>query len=253
MDEDRTELRTKDFRTSLILIALSLFFLGRTALLPFFKADAAGVEAEWYNSAALVPYLIFGSLLLLGIGLLVVAIREGGLSREVLPKLGMPEPGTRRVLAAALIILAYIFALVPRVDFILASALVITALIYGFHQMRPRATRLALAAVLLPSAYAMAAHFPQPEWNTPHDDDIVVLVAWLALVVLGWMEARASGVSFDRSLRAAPIISVLVPLFLICVMAFGFRQNVPSRSGLVFEQIQYHYYVTLRPLWSERG
>jgi hypothetical protein len=46
-----------------------------------------------------------------------------------------------------------------------------------------------------------------------------------------------------------PVIAILAPVILVCAMAFGFRQNVPNRGGLIFSQIEYHYYVTLRPLW----
>ncbi len=46
-----------------------------------------------------------------------------------------------------------------------------------------------------------------------------------------------------------PAIAILAPLILVCAMAFGFRQNVPNRGGLIFKQIEYHYYVTLRPIW----
>jgi hypothetical protein len=53
-----------------------------------------------------------------------------------------------------------------------------------------------------------------------------------------------------RVARATPWIAVLAPLVLICAMAFGFRQNIPNRGGLLFSQIEYHYYVTLRPLWK---
>ena len=49
--------------------------------------------------------------------------------------------------------------------------------------------------------------------------------------------------------RITPIVSVMAPLILVLAMAFGFRQNVPNRTGLLFSKIEYHYYVTVRPLW----
>ena len=258
--DDRTELRRKDFRTALILIAVSVFFLARTAALPFFRAGAAGVDAaEWYNSAALVPYIIFGLLLLCSIGLLVVAIRAGGaptwLRRATAPARAAGatragRDGGVRIAAVSLIILAYIFALVPRVDFILCSALVLTALVTGFHQTRRRPVALALAAVLLPAVYALVAHFPQAEWQDAHDDDWLTLAAFIALTAIGWAEARAAGARIDRALRWMPLAALLIPAFLVCAMAFGFRQNVPNRGGLVFAQIEYHYYVNFKPLWA---
>ncbi|MFG6604803.1 hypothetical protein, partial [Sulfitobacter sp. 1A09134] len=69
--------------------------------------------------------------------------------------------------------------------------------------------------------------------------------AWMLLSV--WMLVH------DRSriARSTPWIALLTPLILVTAMAFGFRQNVPNRGGLLFSQIEYHYYVTLRPLWRD--
>jgi len=248
--------RRQDFWTALALIAGSLVMLNETAGIPFFKADAAGVEAgQWYNSAALVPFVIFGLLLLLSLGLLVNAIRQGGLPAG--PVGGgaiwawLSRPEVARMTAAAVIMLAYIFALVPRVDFIVGSALVLMALIYGFNETRARATWIALILVLLPSLYALIAHYPQAEWAAPHDDDWVTLAAFLLLVPLALVETKLSQGRIGKVLRAAPLVSLIFPLLLVLAMAFGFRQNVPNRGGLLFQQIEYHYFVTLRPWLSE--
>ncbi len=255
MDEDLISLRRRDFYTALLIIAVAVFFLTRTAALPFFRASAAGVDgAEWYNSAALVPYLVFGALLACGLGLLAVALRDGGapgwLSRRAIAAKTAAAPGRDRIAAVAVIVLLYIFALVPRVDFILASALVLLALVVGFHQTRPRPLLLALAAVAVPAVYALVVHYPQAEWQSAHDDDWLTLAAFLALLTACWAEARAETGRIGPVLRWAPALALALPAFLICAMAFGFRQNVPNRGGLVFSQIQYHYFVTLRPLWQ---
>lgn len=237
---------------ALLLIAVSLFFLQQTAEIPFFKADAAGVDAgQWYNSAALVPFCIFAILLLLSIGLLVIAIRQGGLPGGGLGWRALESWFTRvdvaRMAATALIMLAYIFALVPRVDFTLASALTLLALIYGFHATRPRATAVALVAVLLPSLYALIVYFPRSNWSASHSDDYATLAAFLLLIPIAVLETKRAEGRVGRILKLAPLLSFLFPLFLVIVMAFGFRQNIPMRSGLLFQQIEYHYYVTLKP------
>ncbi len=247
---DKVALRRQDFWTAIVMIAANLFFLYQTTAIPFFKAAAAGVDGRWYNSAALVPYGIFAALLILSVALLVTAIIEGG----------APTGGTMgaagawltsraggRLMAAAAMMLFYIFALVPRVDFILCSALVLLAMIGGFHQMRTRATLLALVFVALPSLYALMANFPQDRWNVPHDDDWVTLACLIGLVAALPLEARLAGAPRDGFLRWSPLIAIVVPLVLVIAMAFGFRQNVPNRSGLLFQQIEYHYFVTLRP------
>ncbi|MEM9782228.1 MAG: hypothetical protein AAF899_07105 [Pseudomonadota bacterium] len=265
MDPDKTALRRGDFWTALFLIALSIFFLARTATLPWVDVSSAGVEGDWYNSAALVPFLIFGALLVLAVGLMVVAVRDGGLPeglRRVIAGRAfggrgvwsLPRPaltaGSQRIVMVSVILLAYIVALVPRVDFVVSSALVITALILGFHASRPRAAAIAAAAVVLPAAYAMVANFPSSAWQAPHDDDWVTLACFALLVVVGLVEAKLAEGRIDRARLSAPVMALVVPFLLVCAMAFGFRQNVPNSGGLIFTQVQYHYYVTLRPLWQ---
>ena len=248
-DRDVTALRAADFWTSLVLIAAALFFLWRTSLLPFFKASAAGVSAEWYNSAALVPYGVFAALLALGIGLLTISVREGGAARALgaLSPRDMPWTTITKVVAATGILTLYVTALVPRVDFTIASALTITAMVYGFHEGRMRALAIASVAVAIPSLYALLLHFPQSEWTVPHDDDWVTLAAYVGLTIALMIEVGVSQGHLRSYALAAPIIGAFVPFVLVCAMAFGFRQNVPNRTGLIFSTVEYHYYVTLRP------
>ena len=247
---DKSVMRARDFWTSLVLIAVSIFFLYQTSLIPFFQANAAGVQGRWYNSAALVPFAIFASLLLLAIVLLFIAIRDGG-AKHALQKAGIGYSSDEfaRLSCISVILAAYIFGLVPRVDFILCSALVITALIWGFHAGDRIAMILATIIVALAGLYALAVHFPRSEWTKPHDDDWVTLAAFLLMTAVMFVRSWQQG-RLDRIVKLTPVIALLVPFMLVIAMAFGFRQNVPNRSGLLFSKIEYHYFVTLKPLWS---
>lgn len=106
--DDKVGLRARDFWTSLILIALSVAFLWQTSLLPFYDAKAAGVNsAQWFNSAAIVPFGIFGLLLLLAITLLTISIRDGGAARA-LRSVGINDRvELRRIALLSLILIAY--------------------------------------------------------------------------------------------------------------------------------------------------
>lgn len=249
---DTTVMRRRDFWTSIFLVVASTFFLYQTSLIPFFKADAAGVQGAWFNSAALVPFGIFGALFILAFILLAVAIKDGGLKGALSTKaLGFTLDEAERLASVSLILAGYIFCLVPRVDFISSSALVITALIWGFHAGDRVAMRVSVLLVAAPSLYALTRHFPRPEWTKPHDDDIATLVAFTVLTAIMFIRTRRAG-NTDRVVRATPVIALLTPLLLVIAMAFGFRQNVPNRQGLIFSQIEYHYYVNLKPMWSSR-
>ncbi len=246
---DKAVLRARDFWGALVLIAVSLFFLWRTSFIPLWGENRAGVSGgDWYNSAALVPLGIFTAMGLMAVSVLVTSIREGGASRA-LSSVGIGWNGFEawRIVTITVSLVFYIGALVPRVDFIASSGLLITALIYGYHTGNPRRMGIAAASVMLAGLYALIAHFPQAEWNAPHDDDMVTLVIWAVFTVVVLVQARGSSV-----MKAIPVIALLVPTILVCAMAFGFRQNVPNRGGLLFSQIEYNYYVNLRPLWRDR-
>ncbi|WP_136440489.1 hypothetical protein [Pacificoceanicola onchidii] len=245
MQDDIATLRARDFWGSLVLTGLSLFFLWRTFDIPLWGENRAGVSsAQWYNSAAIVPLGIFSAMLVLSLILMVIAVRAGG-ARSALSRIGIGWDGAEalRFGAIAVILFFYIIGLVPRVDFIISSGLLITALTFGFYRGEPRRMILSALAVAICGAYALLRHLPQAEWRA-HDDDVLALGIWLGLTL--WAAMQAKG---DRVLKALPVIAVVAPVLLVCAMAFGFRQNVPNRGGLIFAQIEYHYYVTLRPLW----
>ncbi len=242
-----TVLRARDFWASLVLIALSLFFLWKTSAIPLWGGNRAGVSGtDWYNSAAIVPLFIFGGMLVLSIVLLVISVRSGGAQAALSAAgIGWDRAEAFRFSTIGLMLLAYVAGLVPRVDFILCSGLLITALIYGYYGGHARRAFIACIFVVAAGLFAFAAYPAQSQWNA-HGDDWVTLVLWAALTLLVLQTSRS-----ERGLRVIPVIAVLTPTILVCAMAFGFRQNVPARGGLSFKQIEYHYYVTLRPLWKD--
>lgn len=241
-------LRTRDFWTSLVLIVLSLFFLWKTTDIPLFGENRAGVSGvDWYNSAALVPLGIFSSMLILSFVLLGISIKAGGAERALsMIGIGWDKAEALRFTTIGLTLIGYIVGLVPRVDFIIGGALIVTAMIYGYRGGHTNRMITSAIFVFTAGLYAFTAHAPQSEWNA-HDDDWVALALWAILTAIVLIQGKG-----DAFARKLPIIAVLAPTILVCAMAFGFRQNVPARGGLIFKQIEYQYYVTLKPLWSQK-
>lgn len=244
---DKSVMRARDFWGALGLMALSIFFLWRTSQIPLFGGNRAGVSgADWYNSAAIVPLGIFAGLFVLSCVLLTISIRAGGAAGALSAVgIGWNRREGLRIATLALILFFYIAGLVPRVDFIISGGLLITCLILGYHRGLTGRMLIATAAMGVAGAYALMMHPDRAGWRA-HDDDVLALVLWIGLTF--WALARARG---DRIMRVIPLIAVIAPLVLVTAMAFGFRQNVPNRGGLIFAQIEYHYYVTLRPLWRD--
>lgn len=255
MDE-QIQLRRRDFWTAIILMAGSALMLLETRNIPFFDAQAAGVESgKWFNSAAIVPYLIFGLLLAFSVSLLVIAIRDGGAPRHgdlAAFRTTLVSVAAQRFFIICAMLLFYIFCLVPRVDFVLATALVMMALTYGYFEGRLRPAYIGLAFLAVPGLYALVVHFPSEGWAKPHDDDWLTLASFVVLTTVAFVETWKVQHKIPLYLKWAPFVCVLTPLLLVCAMAFGFRQNVPNRTGLVFSQIEYHYYVTFKPLFGSR-
>ncbi len=250
---EKSILRARDFWAAIVLFALSIFFLLRTSDIPFLGTGDAGVRlGGWYNSAALVPYCLFSALLLLSLVLMYIAVRDGGAKHAFSAiGLGLNASELSRVSSLSIIIFFYIFALVPRVDFTIASALMFCVLVLGFH--RGNAMRMLIAVVLigLAGCYALIVHYPQSEWSKPHDDDVVALFSWVvACCCIVAFELKQEIPKLRRSLSLL-VLSMLLPLFLVCAMAFGFRQNVPNRGGMLFSKVEYVYYVTVVPMWRQ--
>jgi len=239
--------RARDFWGALVLIALSVFFLTKTFEIPLWGENRAGVSGgDWYNSAAIVPLFIFGSMLVLSIVLLITAIRAGGGARAFSQiGLGWNRAEALRFATIGAMLLAYIGGLVPRVDFILCSGLLITALIYGFYGGHMLRAVTAATVMVVAGLFAFLVFPAQENWAAK-GDDWVTLALFVGLTILVLRAAQET-----RVLRFVPLIAVIAPVILVCAMAFGFRQNVPARGGLLFAQIEYHYYVTLRPLWKD--
>ena len=247
--EDKLALRARDFWTALVLIAVSQLFLWETSSIPFFKADAAGVDSgAWYNSAALIPYGIFAALLALALVLLVISVRDGGAARA-LQTVGFTSDRDEwvRLICLAGILTCYIVGLLPRVDFVLSSALVIAALTFGFHVGGNKPMGWALVFIAIPALYAFIMHTGQDEWAKPHDDDWVTFVSFVGLCVFSLASAKRAG-HLTLALKLTPVVAVLAPTILVLAMAFGFRQNIPNRTGLIFKQVEYHYYVNILPI-----
>ncbi len=245
--DDVQVLRARDFWASLTMIVLSIFFLWKTSEIPLWGGNRAGVSGvDWFNSAAIVPLFIFTAVLVLAIVLLIVSIRSGGAQHAVTSVgLGWDKVEALRVSTISLMLLAYVVGLVPRVDFILCSGLLITGLSFGFFGGHARRALIACMFLVTAGVFAFVSYPAQADWNN-HADDWCTLILWIGLTVLLLMKCAT-----EKVLRVVPLIAILAPFVLVCAMAFGFRQNVPARGGLIFEQIEYHYYVTLRPLWKE--
>lgn len=133
---EQKSLRMWDVVTATLFIGLGIWAIINILTTFPLKDKYGGVEATWYVSPALTPLVISALLVILGVALLVVAVKEGGwqtLQAQVKAFEFSQATGTLRFCAATLPILVYIFLDIPRVDFFIASLTFMLTLMLMFY------------------------------------------------------------------------------------------------------------------------
>ena len=117
---DKIKIRKADFIASLLLVAFGIFVVVESTKMPL-KASYGGVDSHWYVSPALFPLFVGSMLIVLGLVLTGVAIKDGGMKALFTDKRehkGIAiTVGAVRTLTVALAIGSFIYVFVPRIDF----------------------------------------------------------------------------------------------------------------------------------------
>ena len=239
--KDVKSLRKADFWTSIVLFALGVaMFIGATT---FPMTDSyGGVQNVWYVSPALFPLIIATALVILSLVLFANAILTVGV-RDAIACIGglsyrLSERDVRLVMVIALIS-AYVYALVPRVDFFLATALFLQAFIGSFYPERSDMMKVHAAPFLafsvLVGVLALVGPTREPETVFAGVIDaaalgLFVIVAIVAIVAL----RRLAGPQQPdrRRVRIGLIVSVVVPLILCPVFKYLLLVPLPM-EGMV--------------------
>lgn len=135
------KLRKADIFSGAAITVLGLFIISQAVQMPM-KDSYAGVQNVWYVSPALLPLFIGATLTLLGLLMIKTALKEVGLygltssfdyvkSPEFL--LFLKQPGILRFYGIVLNLLVYVFILIPRIDFFLASVLFLLVFFFMFY------------------------------------------------------------------------------------------------------------------------
>lgn len=240
-------LRKADFWTSLVLLALAAGMLVETLSYPL-QGSYAGVRNAWYVSPALLPLIIAGTLIVLSGLLLANAIRTGGAGAALAD---LPHASATRMWAATAdfwiiggILAGYIYGLLPRVDFIAATTLMLFTLVAIYDMERPSIVRRALAIFFITTivvvALALLGWRPGAQSAAAYARDGAVWAAAAASIVLVWFAARGHATAGARFSRCV-WLSVLTALIASIVFKYGLLVPLPT-EGLTVElmnQIRY--------------
>jgi hypothetical protein len=240
-------LRKADFWTSIVLLALAAGMLVETLSYPL-EGSYAGVRNAWYVSPALLPLIIAGALIILSGLLLANAVRTGGAAAA----LGdLPQASAARIWAATAdfwiiggVLAGYIYGLLPRVDFVAVTTLMLFTLVAIYDMEAPSVARRALAIFFITSlavvALALFGWRPGAQSAAAYARDAAVWSAAAMSIVAVWFAARHEATARLRFFRCV-WLSILTPLIVSVIFKFGLLVPLPT-EGLTVElmnQIRY--------------
>jgi hypothetical protein len=218
------------------------------------RESFAGVQNAWYVSPALLPLIIACGLLILATALMVNAVRTGGAATalaSVLHRTASSDGAGERMLAAILIVAGYVYGLIPRVDYLVATALFLQVFIAGFYLARRDVLRQQTGVFLacaVPAILAeLAGRYPGPATPGRYVLDGVALLVFVGLWLVTRQRVRPDAV-LRRRLTAAVVVSVVVSILTGVAFKFGLLVPLPAEGAVVrvLETIE----LALRPLWG---
>ncbi len=251
-------LRKADFWTSIVLFGLGAAMIAEATTFPM-QDSYGGVQNVWYVSPALFPLLVAGALVVLSVVLFVNAIVTGG-ARQALAALGQGigtiSERDFRLIAIVALIAAYVYGLIPRMDFLVATVLFLQAFVVAFYVDRPALAKIHVVAFCAVSFVMGVLAIFGVSHIRGSDSALLIDVAGIAVLaalaayayanVFIGQERHEERLEDRRRLRIALTISVVVPLVLCPTFKYFLLVPLPV-EGLVIEAMD-HLNYALRAL-----
>ncbi len=231
----RLWLRRADVWTGLVLAIVAAAMVAQALTFPL-EGTYAGVKNAWYVSPALFPLMVGGMLFVLSVGLVGNGIRE---ARRLSPTGRFFGGGSHaaagqggNALLVASLLAFFIVGLVPRVDFVIATALYLVVFmgVYAIKSPVGRGLLIACLGVSATAVFAMALAGAWPPSRSPGQldaDAVLCAVLVLAIVVF---------VGFARGAehkRRVPVVASAIGTAVILSAVFKYGLLVPlPREGL---------------------
>ena len=167
MIQDKKTLRKCDIVFGVFLVILSAAFFLLAFYMPVLAIGRTSAGPELSTAPGLMPMVISAALFLMGIILVVSALREGSrLSREDFKKAvaKIKAPESRRMVLMSLIIIVYAFGLLRRVHFLAATFIYLFVFMFLFKAAHPVKIVLisAVTAALIWFFFGQVALIPLP-------------------------------------------------------------------------------------------
>jgi len=236
---DKTELRKKDFITSLILIAFGIFMILYTLTVIPMKDSFGGVMNVWYVSPGLFPLGIGILIIILGIVLCNRAIKDGG-AKKFFQDLSHREKDssgkTLRFFGILLVIFAYVYLYIPRIDYFLSTLLCLAVFISFFYLdrgdlLKRLFTFYLTGCLLFLIVFLMGIDKPLNE-RFLYFMDLLVFLFFLAYIVYSGILIRGDGV-LQKKLKITLMMSIIPSLVLIPSFKYLLLVPLPVEGGFI--------------------
>jgi hypothetical protein len=236
---DKVEMRKKDFITSLILIAFGIFMILYTIAEIPMKDSWGGVMNVWFVSPGLFPVGIGLLIIIMGIVLCHRAIKDGGAKKffEDLSHREKDSSGkTLRFSGILLVIVAYVYLYIPRIDYFLSTVLCLMVFISFFYLDRPgflkRLFTFYLVGCLLLLIVFLVGIDKQLNERFTYFMDLLVFLFLLAYFTYCRILIRGDTV-LQKKLRITLIMSIVPSLVLIPSFKYFLLVPLPVEGGFI--------------------
>jgi hypothetical protein len=236
---EKVEMRKKDFITSVILIAFGIFMILYSVVEIPMKDSFGGVMNVWYVSPGLFPICIGVLIIIMGIILCHRAVKDGGAKKffEDLSHQKKDSSGkTLRFLGILLVILAYVYLYIPRIDYFLSTVLCLMVFISLFYLDRPgflkRFFTFYLSGCLLFLILFLAGIDKQLNERFLYFMDLLVFLFFLSCFTYCRILIGGDGV-LKRKLRMTLIMSIVPSLVLIPSFKYFLLVPLPVEGGFI--------------------
>jgi len=236
---DKTELRKKDFITSLILIAFGIFMILYTLTVIPMKDSFGGVMNVWFVSSGLFPLGIGIFIIILAIVLCNRAIKDGG-AKKFFQDLSHREKDssgkTLRFFGILLVIFAYVYLYIPRIDYFLSTMLCLVVFISLFYLdrsdlLKKLFTFYLAGCLLFLIVFLMGIDKPLNE-RFLYFMDLLVFLFFLAYIVYCGILIRGD-VVLKKKLKITLIMSIIPSLVLIPSFKYLLLVPLPVEGGFI--------------------
>lgn len=248
----KEKLRKADVFTGCLITLLGIWISLEALKMPM-KESYGGVQNVWYVSPAIFPLIIGGVLSLLGLLLLVIAVKSLGggstlrLFKDTISKVFSRHKltlSTARFLSIISCFVFFIFMNVPRVDFVICSILFLFVFIQSFYPDEEkyliRISTLYFIGSLVFVAYFGSGLAKSLQESYQYITDILNIVFILVMVLHTFRLFRREAELY-RKFKTGLLVSFIVPLLVGPI--FKYRLLIPlPYEGLTAEFMDFLVY-----------